>query len=187
MLKIDKIKPNFFDNLIKNKKTWDDLNNRDVVNDTLLKEQEAMCAYCEIKLNKYHIDHFYKRNLFPELTFDYNNLFLSCNSEKHSAKYKDKLGLQKNEFVEFYSPIDINNQEFEYSLLGEIVGKTTRARKTIEVFNLNHKSLVERRSKIIKQINSCKDYLQYDLFEFFKEFKTLLLFIQDYYARAKND
>jgi Cu(I)/Ag(I) efflux system membrane protein CusA/SilA len=34
-------------------------------------------------------------------------IFISCNDENHSAKYKDKFGLKKEEFANIYSPLDI--------------------------------------------------------------------------------
>jgi len=177
MLKIDKNKPVFFNSLVKDKTVWNDLKNRTNLYNHMIKEQKNMCAYCERKLNKYHLDHFYTRNLFADKTFDYDNLFISCDSEHHSAKYKDKFGLKKEEFNSFYSPLDIHLDEFEYSLLGDIIGKTKKAKRTIEIFNLNHRSLVEQRTRIVKQIENYREYLDYDLFNFFEEFKTFLLFV----------
>jgi len=175
MLKITKNKPHFFDKLVKDKKVWSDLKDRNELNQVLLQEQNNMCVYCESKLKDFHIDHFFKRDLFQKQTFEYDNLFLSCNFEFHCAKYKDKFGLKKEEFFEIYSPIDINLDEFEYSFTGEILGKTDKAKKTIEVFNLNQKSLVEKRKKISLSV---EHYKEFDLFEIFGEFKTFLEFLK---------
>ncbi|RUM61225.1 MAG: TIGR02646 family protein [Persephonella sp.] len=184
MLKITKKKPDFFDDLVKDKKNWDNLRGEEkkIIAEYLKKnEQKGMCAYCESKLkeNSYHIEHFRKRSLFPELTFDYNNLFLSCNNENSCGKHKDRYGLTKDEFNTIYSPLYINLDEFEYSYTGEILGKTPKAKKTIEVFNLNERSLVEKRKKIIKSIEFCREYLNLDLFEIFQEFKTFLIFLKN--------
>ena len=56
-------------------------------------EQNGKCAYCSCKLNSNncHIDHFLKRELFEDKTFCYNNLFASCYSDNHCARYKDNL------------------------------------------------------------------------------------------------
>jgi len=175
MLKIAKTKPNFFDKLIRDKKSWQDIPDRKELRENLFKEQSGMCAYCEIKLKSYHIDHFFKRDLFPNLTFDYNNLFLSCDCENNCAKFKDKFGLTKEEFYNIFSPVDINLDEFEYSFTGDIIGKTDKAKRTIEVFNLNSKSLVEKRKTIA--IN-CQYCLEFDLFETFGEFKSFLEFLE---------
>jgi len=181
MLKIDKKEPLFFADFIKNKKLWSDIKNRAILNQELLKEQINMCAYCESRLKDYyHIDHFYKRDLFPKLTFDYDNLFLSCNCENSCAKHKDSYGLKIDEFNKIFSPKNINLDEFEYSFTGEIIGKTQKANKTIEVFNLNSRSLVEKRKKI--SINS-QNMMDYDLFEIFQEFKMFLEFLQSNYIK----
>jgi len=82
---------------------------------------------------------------------------------------------------------DIKLCEFEYSLLGDIVGKTKKAKRTIEIFNLNYKSLVEQRARISKQIESCRAYLNYDLFEFFGEFKSFLVFLGKVENRITNE
>jgi len=179
MLQVDKQEPIFFHNFIKGKKVWSDIKDRQELNKELLKEQANMCAYCESKIPKdYHIDHFYKRDLFPKLTFNYDNLFISCNCEKSCAKYKDKYGLKKDDFNTFFSPQNINLDEFEYSLTGEIIGKTEKANKTIIVFNLNNRSLVEKRKTI--SLNS-KNMMDYDLFEIFQEFQTFLEFLKKNY------
>ena len=179
MLKIDKNQPTFFAELVKNRKKWEEFKDKKRLNEFLLKEQEYMCVYCESKIIKeFHIDHFYKRDLFPNLTFDYNNLFISCNDENHSAKYKDKFGLKKEEFANIYSPLDIKLNEFEYSWTGEILGKTQKAQKTIEVFNLNNNILIQKRSKIIKQLYSYQN-LDFNIFECFGEFKTFLDFYKN--------
>ena len=56
-------------------------------------EQKGKCAYCScsLKLESCHIDHFLKRELFEDKTFSYNNLFVSCLSDNHCARYKDNL------------------------------------------------------------------------------------------------
>jgi uncharacterized protein (TIGR02646 family) len=53
----------------------------------LLEEQGHLCAYCGVRVGvgglRYHIDHFWPQSHFnggspPDLTLDYNNLFISC-------------------------------------------------------------------------------------------------------------
>jgi len=178
MLKINKNKPIFYDEMIKNKKVWSDYLDKKDLKEHLVLEQDNMCAYCESKISKQaHIEHFYTRNLFPQLTFDYNNLFISCNTEKTCGKHKDSYHLKKDEFDEFYSPINIDINEFDYAITGELTAKTDKAQKTIDVFNLNHRVLIEKRYKIMKQINNYKEYLNFNLFNIFKEFKTFFIFI----------
>jgi len=79
MLKVEnKSEPIFF---IK-AKNWGDIQEiRFKLREDILQEQKSMCAYCEkfISANKEksNIDHFKTRNLFPNLVFDYENLFIS--------------------------------------------------------------------------------------------------------------
>lgn len=178
MLKIVKQQPDNFDLLIKNKKVWSDLKDKTILNNSLSDEQENMCVYCETKLNKYHIDHFYKRDLFPNKTFDYENLYLSCDNENNCAKHKDKFGLQKYKFESMYNPINIKLEEFKYTSMGDILGQSDEAIYTIKVFNLNSKKLVEQRKRIISGIKDCGN-LNIDLFEIFNEFKNLLIHIEE--------
>nr|WP_294482137.1 retron system putative HNH endonuclease [uncultured Bacteroides sp.] len=47
----------------------------------ILDEQNNFCAYTELRLyaaDDCHIDHYHTRNLFPDETFKYDNLLVSC-------------------------------------------------------------------------------------------------------------
>jgi uncharacterized protein (TIGR02646 family) len=53
------------------------------------------CAYCECQIfNGGHIEHFRRKNPahFPELTFEWTNLFIACGSTEHCGHYKDRGG-----------------------------------------------------------------------------------------------
>ena len=55
-------------------------------------ETTATCAYCEASLSPgKHVEHFRRRLGYPELTFAWDNLFLSCNGggRRHCGHYKD--------------------------------------------------------------------------------------------------
>jgi len=56
--------------------------------------QGDFCAYCECKLHddnsKRHIEHFIQKDKDSSLTFDWNNLFGSCNTPNRCGKYKDE-------------------------------------------------------------------------------------------------
>lgn len=68
-------------------------------------ELEAMqgqrCAYCEadISNDQKHIEHFRQCSRYPQGTFDWNNLFGSCNREDTCGKHKDRCGQ--------YNPADL--------------------------------------------------------------------------------
>ncbi len=100
MRKINKAEPDFFTKYIKKQKpkNWEDIKEKsfsfEVREYQLINEQNFQCAYTEILIDdaseQYcHVEHFKKRDLFPKETFNWNNLFTCCNSEKYGAKYKD--------------------------------------------------------------------------------------------------
>lgn len=56
----------------------------------LLSMQGGVCAYCEADLqNNRHIEHFAVRSRHPSLTFEWSNLFGSCNRTDCCGHYKD--------------------------------------------------------------------------------------------------
>ncbi|PVZ42332.1 retron Ec78 anti-phage system effector HNH endonuclease PtuB [Pseudomonas sp. CC120222-01a] len=61
--------------------------------------QGARCAYCEADINhsKRHIEHFRQRDRYPQGTFDWHNLFGSCNRPNTCGKQKDSCGLYPHE------------------------------------------------------------------------------------------
>lgn len=128
----------------------------------LEKEQSNLCAYTEKRIDDSnkgcHIDHFKKRDHFPDLTFDWNNLLVSCDDKDYGAKYKDKnegdKTLKEKDYDDIINPTEEDpNEYFIYDTLGEIIAKDTRskdkAERTIECFNLNHHALKECRKRHI--------------------------------------
>jgi uncharacterized protein (TIGR02646 family) len=72
---------------------WRDLTDQD--REEIWQALEAMqgsrCAYCEAGITQYrrHIEHFVKKGRNPRVTFQWENLFGSCNREDSCGKYKD--------------------------------------------------------------------------------------------------
>lgn len=186
MRKIDKeVAPEFFSDFItrNNPTDWSDIAPiRSRLREYILgKEQNGYCAYTTIKITDIahcHIDHFYKRDLFPNRIFDYHNMLVSCNSENYGAKYKDKKVRSKEENKDLINPVSDNPAEYiEYTFTGEIVpiNQNQRAKKTIEYFNLNSRSLVKRRKSVIYSfINMAKDFSEEELVEAIGEFEPML-------------
>jgi len=58
--------------------------------------QGSRCAYCESELqkNNKHIEHFRQKNsgIYPQGTFQWDNLFGSCNRTESCGKHKDSCG-----------------------------------------------------------------------------------------------
>lgn len=134
----------------------------------LLNEQGSLSGYTEKLLDvdkaDLHIDHFYKRSLFNANVFDWNNLVVDEHSPYYGADYKDNNrehgAKSRQDYDMIINPVKENPQDFfEYLSNGSIVPKvgldehdSQKAIRTIEVFNLNHSSLVESRCDVIRQI-----------------------------------
>ena len=146
----------------------------------LCNEQDCLCGYSEIILEESsgssHIDHYYKRDLFPAKIYDWDNLIVSTIDEDFGGKYKDNTyKIKKNEYTQIFNPVvDDMSQFIEFSGNGEIVPlkglqdtTISKVKKTIEVFNLNCISLKSRRKKLISELNDCKDLPKDDLIKAF--------------------
>jgi len=140
----------------------------------LKREQFNQCAYTELPLeyekNDSHIEHLKRKDsaFFPELTFEWSNLFVSCSFDDFGGKYKDEKylkGKTKADNALIINPaLENPNEYFELTNWGELTIKTdlqelakTKAEETIKAFNLNHNSLKDRRRKIIKIVNVYKE------------------------------
>ncbi len=138
---------------------WQKVNGEDKTE--IWKALQAMqldrCAYCESKITtpKQHIEHFCQRSLFPKKTFDWSNLFGSCNNQEHCGKHKDK---------HQHEPADLIKPDMEDPgklLLFVVDGTVTirsnlvpedqyRAEETIRVFNLNAAALKNQRRQAVQ-------------------------------------
>ena len=131
-------------------------------------EQDAVSAYTEQPLNErlWHIVHFRKRDLYPNLTFSYNNFLVDNRNDNYGACYKDghKTKISRADFdhsESIFNPVEENlSQHVIYNARGEMLPALglenslfARVEKTIRVFNLNHSILVKRRSDLIQDIN----------------------------------
>lgn len=136
---------------------WNDVSDTDkgLIWNNLDTMQGNRCAYCEADLsngNK-HIEHFVQRSRNQSLTFDWSNLFGSCNREDSCGKHKDKCGL--------YNPAhlikpDIDDPEdfFVFVQDGTIsirkdlsLDNKHRASETLRIFNLDATSGPLRRMR----------------------------------------
>lgn len=104
-----------------------------------------------------HIDHFKKRDLFPQLTFCWENLIVDDHTKAYGSDYKDSFGLKVADYDRIINPVDDDPHDyFEYLTSGEIIAKEgadkAKAEFTIKVFNLNERSLVCERESMIKNI-----------------------------------
>lgn len=78
---------------------WSDLTaeDRNQIWEQLDLMQKKRCAYCEASIETTpgsrdtHIEHFHQRGRYPQGTFEWGNLFGSCNRENSCGKHKDKV------------------------------------------------------------------------------------------------
>jgi len=118
---------------------------------------EVTCAYCESPLyHGGHIEHFRQRADFPELTFSWDNLFLSCDERSHCGHFKDR--------NQHYNPDDLikpDQDDPDHFLFFHSSGEVRpreglsdqdlkRAIETIRVFGLNEPSLRGKRAETMK-------------------------------------
>lgn len=119
---------------------------RNQLRDHLVEQQKMICCYCCGSLEKgpssAHNEHVKPQSSYPNDSMDYGNLLASCNNGNTcgAAKcdtYDDRY---------FVSPLREDCEDhFSFSQDGRIRGVTEEGKRTIEVLNLNHRPLVERR------------------------------------------
>lgn len=186
--------PDFFTKFITHKqpKSWEDMGPiRQELREHILTEQRDLCAYTEVYLSggdSCHIDHYHTRNLFPEETFSYDNMLVSCNSEIFGAKYKDKQIKEKADYEDLINPLEEDPTNYlEFTFTGDVVAvdTSTKGEKTISVFNLNEKSLVERRKIAALNLASMMDsFTEEDMVGAIGEFETM---IRQLYREVKEE
>jgi len=133
-------------------------------------EQDCLSAYTELPLgDATHIDHFRKRTLYPQLTFEYYNLLVDDRNDNYGACYKDsrKADVTAETFdggKRIFNPVEEDmSQYITFNVNGEMLAKcdldeemTERVTETIRVFNLNHPSLKNMRSAMIMNVYNCR-------------------------------
>ena len=188
MKRIIKNEPEFYTTFITKERpsNWDDLAviRQRLRLHMLVEEQNYQCAYTGISIDESnissHIDHFKKQSMFQELRFIYSNLFTATNNENFGAKYKDKY-IKKTDYSSLIDPgTEDPDVYLEYSFDGKIYSKNNsdKGSKTIEIFNLNHPILVNRRKEKIRIFDTLKGQL--DLEEILKstrEFEGIIRYL----------
>lgn len=155
------------------KENWKKYKHKKYIQDNLIIVQSYICAYCEIELSRdidhvgFHIEHIKPKSKFPNCTFDYTNLMLSCftTTEELYRNNFDKSSLSCGHFkgdhfntMLFISPVEIDCATyFQYELDGRItpVDNLDRENKekaiyTIRHLNLNCPRLTRERKDLIE-------------------------------------
>jgi uncharacterized protein (TIGR02646 family) len=177
--------PQFFTDDTAELAIWDDYHSnkkRRLKNHILKKEQNYLCIYCESKITDNthtHLEHIKpKRRDVQNLTFDYDNIVVSCNGKCHNsidnAKYhcghrKDRVDTIFDE-AKFLNPVKVLKirEYFEYDYddfkIYPSDKNIIKAKYTIDILKLNsNRLIVARRNKyrsfrrITKKIRDIKE------------------------------
>lgn len=146
-------------------------------------ERLVRCAYCEIAIHapngnnpsvddtkQSHVEHFRTQSSFPELRFQWENLFLSCLQYNLCGKSKD-------DGPDPYVPDDLIKPDhddpakfFRYTFSGTVEPQeglspmdAHRARTTISVLRLNDEPLNTKRETLLSEITKSFDDLASEL------------------------
>ena len=149
---------------------WEDFSHEEkqAVQAVLLEIQNRRCAYCEraLREGKGHIEHFRKRALYPNKTFEWKNLFYSCCEETSCGKRKDNAVRIREDNERLIDPCEENPEDFfVFDDRGQIAVRSTvsggdrqRAEFTIRAFGLNGPRLVQARRDNLKQYEWLEQY-----------------------------
>ena len=128
----------------------------------LLQTFMSKCAYCESKIRQIdygQIDHFRPFLLFPDLTYEWSNLFLAC-GVCNGAQFKGARFPEEAEGGPLVNPCEEDpaaHLDFVFDTttkLASIYGKTDRGKTTVSVFGLNRHELREYRSKFVQRLRA---------------------------------
>ena len=141
---------------------WSSFHDREDVQLELTVMQDNRCAYCEcaLEMGRGHIEHFRRKNAewFPELTFEWSNLFYSCMRNGSCGSHKDRV-LERDQIDLLIDPCADNPEDYLIFLPnGNVAPRTdlsgqdrARAELTISVFNLRHPDLVRERANELRK------------------------------------
>ena len=189
MRQINKNEPIYFTKakskveLPKIKGAWGDENihkiRADLRSDILLKEQMNLCAYCEKEIDENpknsNIDHFKTRNLFPQLTLEYSNLLVSCNTKSRCSSFKDSHIKNEEEYQNIINlAFEDPNDFLDYLTTGEVIAKNKKGQFTIDIFNLQDKSLIECRLKIVKALKYLDNLSLDEIYNVFPDYHSFI-------------
>lgn len=136
-------------------------------------EYGVLCAYCEGTVyTDGHLEHFRRKNpkYFPELTFEWSNLFLACGSSQHCGHYKDRKSAPSYNPDDLIKPDEMDPEDCLYfHSSGEVRARAgiapieeVKAQTTIQVFGLNNPSVC---GLCYKSLQKYKEIILEDLHE----------------------
>jgi len=141
----------------------------------LLEKFNRQCVYCGVKLYEpimANISHFYPKSKYPDLALNTDNLLISCKA--CYLKKSDKFPLDDNGNPLLIHPIEEKFSDHISQLEnGYLEGKTEKGQVTIDILQLNRKSLIEQR--VLNMIDmEFDDIISLSNFEIYPTFKDSL-------------
>ncbi|MBI5558340.1 MAG: TIGR02646 family protein [Deltaproteobacteria bacterium] len=140
------------------------------IKDALLVMFHDKCAYCESKISHIayeQIEHFRPKSKFPELTFEWTNLLLSC-PICNGLAYKGDHFPEETEGGPLINPCeDMPDEHLDFvfdldARLATVVGKTARGETTKKLLGLNRDDLRAYRTKVIMRFSVLASYAKTD-------------------------
>ncbi len=144
---------------------------KELIREALDAFQHHRCAYCDgWRSGNHHIEHFRRKGQERNLTFVWQNLFVSCGpggaASLHCGGYKDR---QHYDVSLLLKPDEDDPQKYlHFTLNGHVAPRpglgpidTRRAEVTIEVFYLNQRVLQGKRrreaERLLAPLNESRD------------------------------
>jgi uncharacterized protein (TIGR02646 family) len=130
--------------------------------------QGGRCAYCEALIppdsDKRHIEHFRQRSRYRAGTFDWKNLFGSCNRHGTCGDHKDKCEIYPHEHL--IKPDEEDPETYlVFSPDGSIRPRAHltgtalhRAKETIRILNLDGPTRQIRETELMGYVQMLKDF-----------------------------
>ncbi len=132
---------------------------------SLIQEQGGICCYCngELLQNNYHIEHFRPKSRpeYSGLALDYNNLFVSCQSNLEPGEPRH-CGMKKDDWFDEDFTLDPSDEDteskFTYFPNGKIAGNDEAANEMIKHLGLGITKLIElRKAAIVPVLDAFSD------------------------------
>lgn len=165
---------------------WNDLpfDEKEVLREHLHTEQHGLCCYCckKISTKSASVEHLQDKHQHRKLQFNYDNLLLSCVSNKHCHIAK-----QSKEIKVHPLHTDCNDSVKMNPLSAQLFGDKHKkdADESIDILKLNHNELINHRADLIKLVqtylplfNVCDDIYQLQENSTFKD--SFLALVKDF-------
>lgn len=165
---------------------WNDLpfDEKEALREQLHAEQHGLCCYCckKISTKSASVEHLQDKHQHRKLQFSYDNLLLSCVSNKHC-----NIAKQSKEIKVHPLHNDCDDSVKMNPLSAQLFGDKHKkdADESIDILKLNHNELINHRTDLIKLVqtylpafNICDDVYQLQEDSTFKD--SFLELVKDF-------